>query len=84
MESYGLRLLTIGSNRTEAIKLLSAACQGATSMRLARDILDGGPPILVHDDLDRGSAERLKRLFEGLGATVELFVSRPDEMLPPR
>lgn len=67
--SFDVNLKDAGASKLQVIKAVKTAL--GLGLKEAKELVDGAPSI-VQKDMDKASAEALKKTLEEAGATVEL------------
>lgn len=67
--SFDVNLKDAGASKLQVIKVVKTAL--GLGLKEAKELVDGAPSI-VQKDMDKASAEALKKTLEEAGATVEL------------
>ena len=67
--SFDVNLTDAGASKLQVIKAVKTAL--GLGLKEAKELVDGAPSI-VQKDMDKASAEALKKTLEEAGATVEL------------
>ena len=67
--SFDVNLKDAGASKLQVIKVVKTAL--GLGLKEAKELVDGAPSV-VQKDMDKASAEALKKTLEEAGATVEL------------
>ena len=67
--SFDVNLKDAGASKLQVIKAVKTAL--GLGLKEAKELVDGAPSV-VQKDMDKASAEALKKTLEEAGATVEL------------